>query len=112
MCTFQTLYYHNDHGYVVKCCECNNIQIGFGNVLLTFHASEFNSFRYWLKAMEIDPQPAPDAPASHAKSITVPTPCEGLKLLFSPLELCTFNHMLDAADTEIQSQAMMQLFNA
>lgn len=113
MCTFQTLYYHNDHGYVVKCGECNNIQVGFGNVLLTMSAATFSDFSNWLRNMEegVDPQRYAHTPEAHIKSVTVPTPCEGLKLLFSPAELYIFNRMLDAADTELQSQAILELFN-
>ncbi|MEP7318963.1 MAG: DUF6686 family protein [Panacibacter sp.] len=110
MCSFQTLYYNNDCGYVVRCADCDNIQIGYGNVLITFHESEFKSFRYWLGQIEENQIIILDSAEYKIKSVIVPTPCEGLKLLLTQKELVEFNKMLDAADTEIQSQQMLKLF--
>jgi hypothetical protein len=110
MCRFQTLYYDNDYGYVVKCTHCSNIQIGYGNILITFHESAFGHFKYWLKDIEEKRFVPHNSAEAHTKSIMVPTPCEGLNLLFSYTELTDFNRMLDQADTELQSQQMLDLF--
>ena len=112
MCNFQTLYYNNDFGYVVLCLHCNNIQIGYGNILITFKETEFNSFRYWLRQIEENQFVDAGSTEYVAKSVMVPTPCEGVKLLLSQKELNEFNIMLDTADSEMQSQQMMKLFNA
>jgi Fe-S cluster assembly iron-binding protein IscA len=45
------------------------------------------------------------------RCIVVPTPCEGIKLLLSLRELKEFDHMLEEADTELQSSCLLKLFN-
>lgn len=111
MCHFKTLYYDNNNGYIIHCMECDHIQIGYGNILITFHVNEFGTFRNWLKRVESGQTYPEHSTEYHIKSIVVPTPCEGLKLLLSVKELVEFNHMLDIADTELQSLAMIRLFN-
>jgi hypothetical protein len=91
--------------------ECDNIQIGYGNILITFHHNDFGSFRQWLKEVECKQSVPEHSTEFHVKSIVVPTPCEGLKLLLSVKELGEFNHMLDVADTELKSLALIKLFN-
>ncbi|MBN9296879.1 MAG: hypothetical protein J0I41_07700 [Filimonas sp.] len=108
MCDFQTLYHHNDHGYVVRCAHCNNIQIGFGNMMLTFPRDEFDAFRFWLKQMQ--EMYADTEMPEYKKGIVIPTPCDGIKLLFSKTELASFNSMLENADTEMQSLELISLF--
>lgn len=111
MCHFKTLYYDNNNGYIIHCMECDHIQIGYGNILITFHHRDFGSFREWLKQVESNQTAPEDSTEFLIKSIVVPTPCEGLKLLLSVKELGEFNHMLDVADTELQSLALLKLFN-
>lgn len=111
MCHYKTLYYDNNCGYIIHCMECDHIQIGYGNILITFHIGDFGSFRQWLRHVENSQTIPEDSSEYHIKSIVVPTPCEGLKLLLSAKELVEFNHMLDTADTELQSLALIKLFN-
>lgn len=111
MCHYKTLYYDNNNGYIIHCMECDNIQIGYGNILITFHQNDFGSFRNWLKQVGNNQTVPEHSMEFHIKSIVVPTPCEGLKLLLSVKELGEFNHMLDVADTELQSLALLKLFN-
>lgn len=49
---------------------------------------------------------------STKKFIVVGTPCEGIKLLVSGVELCQLQTMLDEAETELQSQELLGLFKA
>lgn len=109
MCSFQQLYHDGDNGCVIQCKDCGNIQIAYGNIILTFGRNEFTAFRTWLKELE---QTQPFQPGtSHIKGIVVPMPCEGIQLLLTQKELKTLNLMLDAADSELQSLALMQMFN-
>lgn len=107
MCSYQTLF-HNDHsGYVIHCRECNSIQVAYGNVLLTWHREDFSGFCRYVQQIK-DDLPADYRP-DH-KSVVIPIPCEGIRVLLSARELDELQQMLDAAETELQSLELMQLF--
>jgi hypothetical protein len=108
MCSYQTLFHNDNSGYVVRCKECENIQIGFGNLMLTVNDTEFESFHKWLKQM-LDEQAASDIKET-IRCIVIPTPCDGIKLLLSLRELRQFDHMLEEADTELKSFSLLKLF--
>lgn len=107
MCSYQTLFHDDNSGYVVRCKECENIQVGFGNIMLTVNENEFNSFRNWLK--KIKDEQSPDQKET-VRCVVMPTPCEGVKLLLSIRELREFDNMLEEADTELQSSSLLKLF--
>ena len=107
MCSYQTLFHDDNSGYVVRCKECENIQIGFGNVMLTTGEAEFDLFLKWLKKIMHEQSPAQK---ETVRCILIPTPCEGIKLLLSLRELREFDHMLEEADTELQSSCLLKLF--
>src|SRR5687768_15005602 len=58
MCQYQTLYHDDSTGYVVRCQECEKIQLGYGNVMITFSRSDFEDFRWWLRKIREDQSPA------------------------------------------------------
>lgn len=107
MCSYQTLFHDDNTGYVVRCNECEKIQLGFGNIMLTVSMDEFDSFRQWLKKI-LHEQVA--VPKENLRNIMIPTPCEGVKLLLSMRELREMDHMLEEADTELQSCGLLKLF--
>ncbi len=107
MCAFESLYHHPDLGYVLRCRDCNHLQLAFGNIVLTLQESDFPSFTAWLKEMEEDNGDREDV---LVKNILLPTPCEGLRLMFSLAELRKLNGMLDLADSEMQSRSLLRLF--
>lgn len=107
MCSYQTLFHDDNTGYVVRCNECEKIQWGFGNIMLTVSADEFDSFRRWLKKMINEQAPVVK---ENVRSIIIPTPCEGVRLLLSRRELNDLDHMLEEADTELQSDGLLKLF--
>ena len=109
MCSYQTLFHNDNSGYVVRCNECENIQIGFGNLMLTVNESEFESFRAWLKKM-LDEQQDTEIKDT-IRCILIPTPCDSIKLLLSLRELRQFDHMLEEADTELKSSSLLKLFH-
>lgn len=108
MCSYETLYHDDAIGYVVRCYECEHLQIGYGNLMLTINTSAFNSFRSLLKKIMYE-QSAIEKET--LRCVVVPTPCEGIKLLLSPRELKEFDHMLEEADTELQSSLLLKLFS-
>lgn len=109
MCQYQTLYHHDDTGYVVRCNECEKIQLGYGNLMVTFSTDDFASFRWWIRKIKEEQQPAQNPTL---RCIVIPTPCDGMKLLLSMRELNDFDNMLETADTELQSLELIKLFDA
>jgi hypothetical protein len=107
MCRHETLYHDDRTGYVVRCCECEKIQVGFNNVVITFNVEEFSSFRSWLLRIKNECQPGQN---DKLRSIVIPTPCDGMKLLLSLRELNEFNIMLETADSELRSLELIKLF--
>jgi hypothetical protein len=107
MCQYRTLYHNDAVGYAIHCTNCNTIQFAFGNVLITFMQHDFTIFHEWIGGIC-----AEEAGNEHdcRKSITVPMPCDGLKLLLSKAELYELNSMLDTAETELRSQELLSLF--
>ena len=108
MCNYQTLFHDDGLGYIVRCNECENIQVGYGNMVITFSYEDFSAFRSWLARIEEEQAPELN-PA--LRCIFIPTPCEGVKLLLSKSELFDMINMFDQADVELQSLALLRLFN-
>jgi hypothetical protein len=107
MCNYQTLYHDDRTGYVVRCNHCDSIQVGYGNLMLTFCEEDFTAFRTWIHNYIGEGYITGD-PA--LRNIVVPTPCEGVRLLLCRRELREFDSMLEAADSELQSLEMIRLF--
>jgi hypothetical protein len=108
MCNYQTLYHDDNTGYVVRCLECDKIQIGYGNLMLTVNMEGFGAFHWWLKKIKEEQHPSQ---IETLRCIVIPTPCEGIKLLLSMRELIEFDKMMEEADTELRSVEMIKLFN-
>lgn len=108
MCQYQTLYHDNEKGYIIHCLYCNNIQLGFGNIAITFCKEEF--FRFQQAISRVHAGLERGQADSPLKNITLPTPCDGINLLLSPRELSQLDHMLDMAETELRSQELIELF--
>ena len=107
MCSFHTLFHDNKSGYVIRCKGCKNIQVTFGNFIVTFNKADFNQFITVVKTLRAQQQQLADIAV---KSLIIPTPCEGVRLLLSYRELQELDSMLDAADTELQSLEFIALF--
>ncbi|MFT4022830.1 MAG: hypothetical protein QM664_03475 [Flavihumibacter sp.] len=107
MCAFDSLFHDPDTGYVLRCKECDHLQLAFGNIVLTLQERDYPAFVSWLK--EIEEEHAGDELCT-LKNIVLPTPCEGMRMMFSLVELRKLNAMLDEADSELQSRRMLNLF--
>ncbi len=107
MCSYQTLFHDDNTGYVVRCHACEKIQVGFGNLMVTVSMDEFDSFRRLLKKARNEQI---SVQKETLRNIVIPTPCEGINLLLSLRELREFDHMLEEADTELQSSGLLKLF--
>jgi len=109
MCNYQTLFYDDESGYVILCRGCDSIQVAFGNILLTWNRTDFYDFFQFVKRMigetTIDPA------TINKKTLAIPVPCEGVRILLSPRELQQLHNMLDSAETELQSQQLISLLS-
>lgn len=98
MCQYQSLYYNNRIGYVIRCTHCNYFQIGYGTVIMNLITEDFQVFyqkiRSYMSGFNQQEQ------LSTFKSIVIPTPCEGLNLYLSEREVSELYQMLDEADSE------------
>jgi hypothetical protein len=109
MCNYQTLFYDDECGYVILCRGCDSIQVAFGNVLLTWNRPDFYDFYNFIKRMLNE---TPIDPATvNKKTLAIPVPCEGVRILLSPRELQQLHNMLDSAETELQSQQLMSMLS-
>lgn len=109
MCRYQTLYHDERAGYVVKCVECGRLQVGFMNLMLVFNDEDFHAFRCWLKKIKRDKESCQN---EIIRSIIIPTPCEGVRLMVSYRELTDFDNMLETADSELKSLELIKLFDS
>ncbi|THU38411.1 hypothetical protein FAM09_17225 [Niastella caeni] len=109
MCSYQTLFYDDENGYVIHCKGCDSLQVAFGNVLLTWNRPDFYDFYHFIK--RIFNETPIDPAAMNKKTLAIPVPCDGVRILLSPRELQQLHHMLDMAETELQSQQLMSLLS-
>ncbi len=109
MCNYQTLFYDDECGYVILCRRCDSIQVAFGNVLLTWNRPDFYDFYHFIKRM-FNETPI-DAATVNKKTLAIPVPCEGVRILLSPRELQQLHNMLDSAETELQSQQLINMLS-
>ena len=109
MCSYQTLFYNDESGYVILCRACDSIQVAFGNILLTWNRPDFYDFYEFIKRM-FNETPI-DVATINKKTLAIPVPCEGVRILLTPRELQQLHHMLDTAETELQSQQLMSLLS-
>ncbi|AEV98898.1 hypothetical protein A4D02_10125 [Niastella koreensis] len=109
MCTYQTLFHNDECGYVILCRACDSIQVAFGNLLLTWNRPDFYDFFQFVKRM-FNESPI-DAATIDRKTLAIPVPCDGVRILLSTRELQQLHQMLDMAETELQSQLLMSLLS-
>jgi hypothetical protein len=108
MCHYQGLYHNAKTGYVIRCTECEKIQVAFSNLVMTFNREDFNDFRLWITKISND-RPEYQDPMVHC--IMIQAPCQGIQLLLSAVELAELVTLLECADTELQSLHLINLFD-
>lgn len=105
-CNYQTLFSGN-YGYVVVCNECNTYQLAFLSSLISFTSAQYQYFQSQVKS-EIDKNN--DSLQVNCKSVVLNTADSSVRLLLTPSELAELNTMLEHADTEARTAALLQLF--
>jgi|GEM_PF-303235 len=107
MCNFRTLYHDAAKGYVIMCRQCRRLQLAFGNTVINFCTNEFASFLMLVRKLAGQKHPS-DSEAQ--KNIFIPTPTENIFLLFSAIEINELLTMLEGADDELRTQALLDAF--
>ena len=108
MCDYQTLFHDDQTGYIVRCNSCEKIQLAYGNLVITFSEEEFPRFHSRISRMHAQQDRSIN---KASRCIMIATPCQAMKLLVSLQELDEFVVMLETALVELQSLALLKLFN-
>ncbi len=107
MCSFHTWFHDDQKGYVVECKDCQNIQIGFGNVQATIYATDFDKLQRYIGTAVENHIPGNN---KGARTIVLKTPYEGFSILLSETELQDLCYMVEQADIERKTAQLMMLF--
>lgn len=108
MCEFQSLYFDDD-GYVLRCKQCGQYQVGFGTTMLIFTYFEFQEF-YKLLKYKFDNMGQPGSP--HSKTVILRTPSHGVCIMLTQKEASRFFEILEEADNEAKALTLIRLFNS
>lgn len=107
MCEFQSLYFGDD-GYVVRCKKCGHYQIAYSSSMLNLPAEDFKKLCSIVKKKHFEE----DFYNNHcAKSVVIPTPSNGMYMLFTKKETMRLHEILEEADNEEQALNLISLFN-
>ncbi|HOZ97248.1 MAG TPA: hypothetical protein PKY86_07985 [Niabella sp.] len=105
-CEFQTLYAGPD-GYIVRCNLCGHYQVAYISTLINLNENDFHLFYKKVKAQNrIDYS----AVSQDSKIIMLATPSPNINFILTPSELITLHDILEKADTEIKTHALLGLF--
>ncbi len=105
MCKLKTLY-AGETGYALLCEDCGYVQLGFGTTMLTLSRDDFSIF----VAMVAQRAEALVTFWDNRKSIVMPTPMSCCQVLLTEAELADLNQLLQLADNEIKTDALLRLF--
>ncbi len=106
MCKLKQVY-AGVEGYALQCKECGHIQLGFGTTILTLNKTDFEIFCDLIRNRTESLTPFSD----DQKSIVMPTPMPCCQIFLTEKELHSLNNLLLQAETEMTTNALLQLFN-
>lgn len=107
MCQFKHWFF-DESGYVVQCEKCDYFQVSFGTTILTL---DTNNYKTFVELVTVKKHNHISMNNPNTKCIIMPTPCSSINTILSEAELDTLYHMLCEADTEMQTQQLISLFN-
>jgi len=107
MCEFNQFYF-SEEGYVAYCKNCKYFQLAFGSTLLTLTESDFNVLHNLTEQLIVARNDYVD---EEIKQVIIPTPYPGMNMLLTIKELRQLDIMLEEAENEMASQALLTLFN-
>ncbi|OFY84679.1 MAG: hypothetical protein A3F72_16050 [Bacteroidetes bacterium RIFCSPLOWO2_12_FULL_35_15] len=89
---------------MVQCERCEHIQLAFGTTMMVMDRAEFRNFRNAISELA---ELHKNEPFPESKSITLPTPCRQVHLVFSPKEAEVFNELLDQASLLLEANEIL-----
>ena len=105
MCNYKTLH-HNEHGYVVKCNTCKNIQVAFGTTAVAYTEQEFYEFKTsvyeYYNHREFDT--CPDFKNNYFK-----TPTPKVMLVYNLTEVKNLNSLLEEAYIGLEVEKLIEV---
>lgn len=107
MCQYHTLYHKEDKGHIIFCCQCNTIQLSYGNIMVMFCKDDFYSLVRYINRLAEEYE---ERRTCAIKCIVVRTPYEGINFLLTGAELYQFRNMVEEAETALLAQELISLF--
>jgi hypothetical protein len=94
----QTIHlYHSNKGFVVYCKICKHLQIGFGNIAMSFGISEYERFAHSIA------QTCPKyCSKCFSRNIWIPIESQKVCLLLSGKEIHELNEILSIASNSLE----------
>ena len=106
MCSYKTLK-NNQHGYVIQCNECDQIQVAFSTVILSLSTSEFYELIKTASELHDHYQMHP---CRDQKIIQLPTATRSVTMVFNYDELKTLLHLMMEGRNKLQFRQLF-VFN-
>lgn len=103
MCNYDILF-HNQHGYIVKCRECEHLKLAFGTAALTFNEEEFYDFKHIADSYF---HLHKDAACRTQKQIQIPTAHKAVALVYTLDELENLTEILEEAHINLEVQRLL-----
>lgn len=103
----QTIHlYHSNKGFVVYCKICNHIQIGFGNIALSFTINEYEGFANYIT------KTCPNyCPKCFQRTIWVPLESKKACMWLSGKEIHELNEMLKISSNSLELVKLLKDLN-
>lgn len=77
-------------------------------MLINFRQEDFRRFRKVINEIMEDYH---DCAESAIKMITIPTPCEGMAMFLSPVEIGILQRIVEEADSNLRANELIELLN-
>jgi len=106
MCNFK-YYYSGVDGFVSQCNGCGHFQVSFGGMVLTLTSHDFQVLCH---VTDFKCKDLPGPLYDNIKSVFIPTPCPYVYFFLTPHEAIDFRTMLEKADSEHKTRALLSLF--
>ena len=107
MCDFKYIYY-GLNGFVSACNRCGHYQVSFGGMILTLTSHDFQVLCH-VTDFKCNDLPGPLY--DNVKSVFIPTPCAHIYFFLTSHETVEFRGMLEKADNEKKTRALLNLFD-
>jgi hypothetical protein len=98
-CEYKTLHL-SGNGYIVKCSQCENYQIAFGNVMFSITGYAYGEFKKAVSDTVVNCKPVKDTENERVKNITLQLYYSGVSLVLNYEELEVLQEMISQANAK------------